>query len=210
MKKACATDRGYHRADLRNTAKKCIFKRMGVMNLRGIYIHVGSDTVYSGVNKKIQDQMKIFSSYYEMKEIIIRKSPTNALKSIGYRLPFGSFGREYDAAKREIESFESVDFFYIRDIAWDRKWFSFIGWMRKTHPDSKILIEIPTYPFGRELLSSPTMWPWYFKDKLYKGKANRYINRVVTYSDDETIYDIPTIRIMNGVDVNRIHAAETV
>ena len=69
------------------------------MNSRGIYIHVGSDTVYSGVNKKIQNQIKIFSSHFEMKEIIIRKSPTNPIKSIGYRLPFGSFGREYEAAK---------------------------------------------------------------------------------------------------------------
>lgn len=177
---------------------------MGVMNSRGIYIHVGSDTVYSGVNKKIQNQIKIFSSHFEMKEIIIRKSPTNPIKSIGYRLPFGSFGREYEAAKAEIEAFGRVDFFYIRNIAWDRKWCNFISWMRRTYPDSKILLELPTYPYGRELLSSPTMWPWFFKDKRYIRKAKNYVDKVVTYSNDSATFGVSAINVMNGIIVDDI------
>ena len=183
------------------------FTQSDKVRLLGVYIHAGSGTVFSGVNRKIADQIKVFSQYFDMNEVIIEKSPTNPLRSILYRLPAGSFGREYDKAIEEITGYGCPDFFYIRNQAWDRAWTGFIRTLREKWPDSKILIEIPTYPYGRELLSNPTMWPWYFKDLCNNTKARDYIDRVITYSDKDEIYGIPTIKTINGIIVDDIELA---
>ena len=67
-------------------------------------------------------------------------------------------------------------------------------------------MEIPTYPYNKELLNNKTMWPWFFKDMLYKGYLSKYIDRICTFSDDEYIYGIKTINICNGICIDNFHA----
>ena len=44
------------------------------MNMKkGIYLHPGSKTNFSGVDNKIKDQIKALSVYYDVAEIIIEK-----------------------------------------------------------------------------------------------------------------------------------------
>ena len=54
-----------------------------------------------------------------------------------------------------------------------------------------------------ELFQSKSMWPWFFKDIFYKEKIGKNIDRVVTYSNEEKIYNINTIRISNGIIVGK-------
>lgn len=68
----------------------------------------------------------------------------------------------------------------------------------------KTLLEIPTYPYDGELVNG-------FKDKIvlsldrkYRKKLHDYIDRIVTYSDDDEIFGIKTIKTTNGIDYNSV------
>ena len=177
----------------------------------GIYIYCGAKTKFSGVEKKIDNQITAFSKHFQMRKVVIEKEETNVLKSIAWRMPWGSFGRKYDAALSEIDTYSAqnngIDFFYIRKGNFDRRYIKFLYTLRERFPEAKILLEVPTYPYDRELLQSSTMWPWYFKDIANRNHIRKFVDRIVTFSDDDLIYGVPTIRTQNGIIVDQIQPA---
>ena len=82
---------------------------------------------------------------------------------------------------------------------------------------AKVLFEVPTYPFDGEIIGS-------IKNDIKKGKkrkaykaakkfvkykirslqVHKYVDRVVTYSDDKRIWGIKTINIQNGVNADDV------
>lgn len=175
---------------------------------KGIYIHYGSKIELAGVEKKIQSQIKIMSTAFDVENVLIEKEKTNLVKSIMWRFPFGSWGIEYSNALNEIEKInkeQSIDFIYIRKPLFDRKSVNFLKKIRIKYEKAKIIMEIPTYPYYKELISSKTMWPWYFKDIIYKSSLEKYIDRICTFSDEKKIFNIQTINICNGICVEEFH-----
>lgn len=175
------------------------------MVMKGIYIHNGSKTIFGGVNQKIINQIEIFSNYFEMHEIIIEKEQRNPIWSFLWRLPGFSWGAEYKDAIKKI-SFALNDsnektFFYIRKGLIDRRYIIFLKNLKATFPNALIILEVPTYPYGMELLQNKYMWPWFFKDIFHSRKISRYLDKVVTYSKDQQIFNVDTIRIANGIIV---------
>lgn len=174
---------------------------------KGIYIRGGSKTEFSGVNKKINSQIKELSHSYDMNEVIIEKEETNLIKSIMWRMPGGSWGAKYDDALNEIESIigkDSICFFYIRICPVDRRYIHFLKTLRGKYTNAIILLEVPTYPYDKQYLTSKTMWPWYFKDRFNRRRLSRYIDRIVTVDDSEFIFGVPTVKISNGIDVSAV------
>lgn len=172
---------------------------------KAFYIYAGSKTDYSGVKKKIHGQCHVFSKYVDIEIIPIEKDETNLIKSISWRLPFGSWGANYGKTLQTIErkaEDRKVEFIYIRHRSLDRKYVSFLKKIRQTYPDTKVVLEIATFPYDHELLHDKEMWPWFFKDRLYRHKVKYYVDRIVTFSDDESIFGIPTIQIMNGINLD--------
>lgn len=66
-----------------------------------------------------------------------------------------------------------------------------------------VLLEIPTYPYDREYSSAGQKVQLY-TDKLFRRAFCRHVDYIVTFSDDDTIFGRPTIRISNGIDFDRI------
>ncbi len=60
-------------------------------------------------------------------------------------------------------------------------------------------MEIPTYPYDKESHKLRD-YPLVLKDKLWRSKLHFYIDKVVTYSNDKTIFGINCINITNCVD----------
>ena len=176
----------------------------------GFYLYSGSDTEFTGVEKKIDNQIRAFSNKYQVTKVAIKKDRTNLIKSIIWRVPFGSWGAKYEEALEYIEDCskgKNIAFIYIRTQFFDRKYLLFLKQLRQTYRDTKILLEIPTYPYDYELIRSVTMWPWYFKDKIYSRWLKNYVDRIVTFSDHNSIFGIPTIRTTNGMDVSSFSLA---
>ncbi len=65
----------------------------------------------------------------------------------------------------------------------------------------KVVMEIPTYPYDHEYLGREREL---FVDRLFRKQLCKYIDRIVTFSNEETIFGRPTIRISNGIDFNSI------
>ena len=173
--------------------------------LKGYYVRSRGKKAFVGVDKKIQNQIKTFGENYEIKEIPLLKEPTNPIKSIFWRLPFGSFGRDYDTALKEIEN---PDFIYLRACYLDRRYMDFLKKLRVSHPKAKILFEIPTYPYDKELLLNKTEWPHFFKDRFHRKNLKKYVDRIVTFSEDKEIFGIPCITTRNGIRVDDVAVVE--
>lgn len=169
---------------------------------KGIYIYRGSTTEFSGVDKKIDAQIEALSRRYDVYKVVIEKENTTIIKSISWRLPLGSWGAKYDEALDKIQTFlgnEKLVFIYIRGQALDRRYVRFLKKLRERHTSAKILYEIPTFPYFRECLQSKSMWPWAFKDYFNRKNFNKLIDRVVTFSNNDYIFGVPTIRTKNGI-----------
>lgn len=69
----------------------------------------------------------------------------------------------------------------------------------------KVVMEIPTYPYDKEYDGAS----WRVKanlyiDKLFRKQLAKQVDKIVTFSDANTIFGQNTIRISNGIDFNQI------
>jgi len=69
----------------------------------------------------------------------------------------------------------------------------------------KTIMEIPTYPYDQEYqnISFSDRFAFFF-DRIFRVKLASYLFRIVTFSDDQTIFGIPAINISNGIDFDQI------
>lgn len=67
----------------------------------------------------------------------------------------------------------------------------------------KIILEIPTYPYDQEFNHLSRRFILYI-DKLFRHRFCKYIDAIVTYSNDTKIFGQRTIRISNGIDFANI------
>lgn len=65
------------------------------------------------------------------------------------------------------------------------------------------ILEIPTYPYDQEYQSRSEKLQLAI-DRLFRHRFCRYIDRIVTFSDDTEIFGRPTLRISNGIDFRHI------
>ena len=178
----------------------------------GIYLYSSSNKNLGGVEKKIREQIEVLSHKYRVESVIIKKEKASVLRKVLWRLPFGSWGADYASALEEIETIasdESPLFFYIRRMNFDRRFVMFLRNLRGKYKSAKILLEVPTYPYYKELICDKTMWPWVIKDLIYRNEIGKYVDRIVTFSDDDDIYGVPTIKLQNGIIVDKIQPKYT-
>jgi len=103
---------------------------------------------------------------------------------------------------REIPS--EIDFIYIRKpFAIDFSFYKTSKKIKKQNSNIKIILEIPTYPYDKENLYIKN-YVLLSKDKFWRKRLRYFIDRIVTYSKDEKIFDIETICISNGVDFSNL------
>lgn len=169
--------------------------------MKGLYISFEFDLNIlnnsNGINKKVLHQFETFINRgYEMD---FYNPYSKYLKTIKFRalrrLPFGeyAFPWNYDF------DFLIFDFIYIR-----KPWFMtndmliFLKKVKNQNPRIKILLEVPTYPYDYEI-QSISSYPLLFKDRIIRKKIYKYIDRIVTFSNDEKLFNIPCININNAI-----------
>lgn len=67
-----------------------------------------------------------------------------------------------------------------------------------------IILEIPTYPYDNESQKNILS----LIDKIYRKKLKNFVDWIVTYSEDKTIFEIPCINIYNGIDLEEVKLIE--
>ena len=170
------------------------------MKKKGYYIHFAGREI-SGLEKKIDSQVSELNNWVNCEEIELQTSERSWVERMVGLLPFVSLPWNYDSALNQINE---ADFFYIRRTTADRGYINFLKILRIKYPQSKIIVEIPTYPYLRDGYMSWNTWPFLIKEVYYRRKYKRYIDRFSTYSRDTSILGVQTIQIKNGIKVEEI------
>ena len=102
---------------------------------RGYYIYYTVESSFAGVDKKVRNQSRVFGRYFQFHLIVVPKEKSNFVKSVVWRLPFGSYGRRYQEA---LEKIENPDFIYIRFVPTDRRFLKFIRSLRERFPSARL------------------------------------------------------------------------
>jgi glycosyltransferase involved in cell wall biosynthesis len=154
----------------------------------------------NGVSKKILNHYKIFGEFY--KADMISYGPnclyyfhddatdTIALDKLNRRLDLYSFIKNHLVSNQ----YECV---YIRYHLSDFFFIYLLKLLNKNN--SNIAIEIPTYPYRKELLKSRNGVIRYLIDLTSRFFLKFHVGRIVTYSDDDRIFGIKTIKTINGI-----------
>lgn len=92
------------------------------------------------------------------------------------------------------------DYAYMRFIFFD---YQFLKLLKKLSKDKvKVIIEAHSYPVYKKGISIYT--PIYIIDYIYSKVCCKYIDLVAAISDVEDIWGVNTVRIENGIDVNKL------
>lgn len=173
--------------------------------MKGIYMCVGIDLQkpHSGIANKIKSHIRFFEEQGVSMEIVSVDNKTNILDKFLFFIP----GIMSSLERREMNSVDRIDigqydFVYIRKPALSKGMVELVKKIKLENEKCKILMEIPTYPFYGEYKGFRKLL--IYKSKAYEKKISKYIDRIITFSDDNMIWDTPTIRISNGIDIRKI------
>ena len=154
----------------------------------------------SGVIKKVLSQYDALKQYYNMRFDIFRKDLKNDfIHKILIRTPFYPVHCHWEITK----DYSNIDFLYIRMETIDG---FFLRYLKKIHAQNKhivIVAEIPTYPYDKEFRTIRNLHIL-VKNRYSRKKLHKYIDRIVTFSLDDTIFGIKTIKIINGIDTGSV------
>ncbi len=162
----------------------------------------------NGIMKKVFAEAKAFSSEYDVyiwgftnNEVVYFHNDEKHI--------VGSFKNKAERRKlyfTELKNFaiaEKADVFYFRYATTD----FFLLDMLKAFKKSGItnIVEIPTYPYNGEFKSNLKRRAIYALDVMLRGKLKKYTDRIVIFTGKyDSIFNIPTIPTMNGVDYDDI------
>lgn len=162
-----------------------------------------------GVCKKVLNQYRVFSRYtdvylmaYEGSDVvIIHDGRTERISNAGKR------HRKMFLYKTVLElskskKFDSVLFRY----GYAEPWFNNL--CRRVSKISKIIIEIPSYPYGKEAGRSIVKRLMYFVDVLFRRQLKHYVSRICCSYDGKNIFGIQNIQIQNGIIVSETKPAK--
>lgn len=158
-----------------------------------------------GVAKKILSQVHTLSSRYEV-ELLYRDAKSVML----YNTKTDSFNviqdgkSKYDIMKSafEIIKYHKINYSYIRYPYSDILFLALLKKMKNMN--IRTVIEIPTYPYEAEGRTSLRGRVIQVLDKIFRKKLKKYVDRIVTYSDDKMIFGIKTINTINGIDFSKV------
>lgn len=163
-----------------------------------------------GVCKKIRSQISVFENHgYEVDIILIRKGKViyrecgkeREIAAVGNVKKTPAYFKMYKTLKNK-----KYDWIYNRYGMMDTFYYRVL---KRLHQNgARVLIEIPTYPYKGEKPQGILYQLMFWWDEVYTKKLKRITDRIITYSQDKEIFGVPTIEIMNGVDVEAIEPVQ--
>lgn len=159
-----------------------------------------------GVARKIEDQMDALVQAGLPADLLCLR---DGAISLGARtgVARGSIGRRlvhhvhFHRALREAG--RRADFIYVRFQGAPPDFVAALKDLRRARPDMPIVIEFPSWPYRRERTSWRARTMGLLQD-WGTGRLASSVDRIVTFSRQEEILGIPTLRTDNGVAVENV------
>jgi len=160
----------------------------------------------SGVIKKILSQYEIFKKFFNMRMDIFKKElKTGFINKILIRTPFYPVHCHW----KLTNDYSNIDFMYIRMETIDRFFIKFLKQVRKQNQHIVIVSEIATYPYDKEFRTIKNLHVL-IKNRYNRKKLYKYVSRIITYSLDNTIFGIKTIKIINGIETASVPVVSSI
>ena len=154
----------------------------------------------SGVGKKIQEQIKTLNDAgIDCDNMCVRLKEATIWSKLRMRLLFLGDGLSW----KVTDKVRTADYLYVRrPTTITRNFIDFLKRIRRENPNCKILMEIPTYPYDREMKLAWHRRPLLWQDRHYRKKLSQYLDRIVVLSNDTMVFGVPTLKIQNGVNLS--------
>lgn len=163
-----------------------------------------------GVCKKIKSQIAGFTQRGYEVDFTYIKNGNILYRENGLERTLGKVGTiKKTPAYIKIYRFlkeKRYDWVYNRYGMMDTFYYRVLEALRRN--GAKILIELPTYPYAGERPKGLLYWLMFQWDRAYLEKLKTVIDEIVTYSLDDEIFGIKTIKVKNGVDFSQIKIKE--
>lgn len=161
-----------------------------------------NDKRFIGVLKKINGQLAGFESHDIKSDIIYMKDYKvvwNVNKSLKYFIP--SCNKDKYNRIIDIINKNKYDMLYIRYPLSDFYLLNFLEKLKDTNKQIKIVLEFPTFPYDSELEKEISKL---YIDKYFRKYLHQFVDLAVSYHTSDPIFEIPTIKIKNGIDIESI------
>ena len=158
-----------------------------------------------GVAKKILAHVKTFSEHFETFLLFRHGENIKLLDCFSQKCEVYGKGKNRNGVlKTALSVMTALEFdcFYIRYPESDPLFIKLLKAIKKQ--GSCVITEIPTYPYDEEGKGSFKGRLIKAVDRFYRKKIGKYVDRIVTYSGDDTIFGIKTIKTINGFDFEKV------
>lgn len=172
---------------------------------RGLFIIYNDLHSAGGVNKKIKNQIDAMNNDgLEVDTLLMKTTIVSGYKLL-YRMPFSNLAPHwiYD------EKIKEYDFIYLRrPLFMNYYYLRFLKQVKNNNPNTKIVMEIPTYPYDKEIVKKRINYLLLIKDIIARKRIKKYIDRITVVGNEEEIFGIKTLKIRNGYDFQRTRMRE--
>nr|AHB32831.1 Gtr158 [Acinetobacter baumannii] len=157
-----------------------------------------------GLAKKIHAQTKAFQDCGYVTELAGCSEDFYKIGEHQFSIQESGVFKKTDEILKKVEKYileqESYEILYIRKFYFTPRFLSFLKNIRQKF--KSILLELPTYPYYGELLTSRAKVGFWIENLLVTKSLRKYIDKIVTFSSDKKIYGIDCIKISNGIDAS--------
>ncbi len=172
--------------------------------MNGVYFCEGIDfskTNNIGIENKIEHQIKCLKDFSKV-NVIASVFKDNLFEKIKFLLPFIKSDREYKREELLKRIDNKTNYIYIRKPALCFSFYKLLKKIKKMYPSVYIIMEIPTFPFHSEYYGISRLMN--LKSIGCEKKLKEVIDIIVTFSSDDFIWGIKTIKTSNCICYNEI------
>lgn len=152
----------------------------------------------SGIEKKVRSQCQALSCELMILPPVEYKNSMS--EKLLRRLPCAPGWRKW----KYNGEFNEYDAVYIRAVYEDQAFIRYLSAIKRTNPAIKILYEVPTYPEKTKEKITVSSVSFMLKKYFARRKLKRYVDRIITFYGQDTIYGIDCIKMINGFDFSNI------
>ncbi|AEX85651.1 glycosyltransferase [Marinitoga piezophila KA3] len=173
--------------------------------MKGLYITKEDilNPEMNGVFRKIYGQISAFKKSEINIDFVYFKGSKMVINNDSKKSYSSKFKRNLSMFS-DILKFTDItnyDFLYIRYPFSTKDFISFLKKIKSYN--LKVFVEIPTFPYDDEIHNFKQKLKLY-NDKIYRNFLKKFVDYIVTYSEHDEILGIKTIKIVNGIDVDKI------
>ncbi|MDF2158190.1 glycosyltransferase [Algoriphagus sp. CAU 1675] len=168
------------------------FNLLYFSNVKFEFYHGVKNKIFSQIDGFVYNGVNVDLLYYENFKIFFKN------KFLTYvNLPLlRNFYLLYYLIKFNLKSYS---YLYVRFIFPSFFIFCIVLISKIRNNNIKILVEIPTYPYYREYPKNFVFFILNLIDKVFWRILKYFVYKIITFSEDKFIYDIPTINLFNCI-----------